>query len=120
MLSFDHSYGHSYHHIIFHCHSVIVEAGYIRENISVPAGVSSESFILDITDNDIVECKKSYSVTIESVSTCGVVIGSVNRSEVIIIDNDGEHISSMIHIMMYIIAPMYVTMHLSACVHMDS
>ena len=56
--------------------------------VDVPAGVLSQSFQINITDDDVVECNETFSLTIVSVSGCGNVIGYVNTSEVIIIDND--------------------------------
>jgi len=36
-----------------------------------------------------VECNETFSVIIETVSTCQVTIGNFNTTEVIITDNDG-------------------------------
>ena len=47
-------------------------------------------FIINITNDDIIEYNEKLIITIESVSTCGVTIGNVSRSEVIIIDDDSE------------------------------
>jgi len=57
--------------------------------VDVPAGVLSQSFLINITDDSIVECNETFSVVIETVSTCQVTIGNVNTSEVTKIDNDG-------------------------------
>jgi len=57
--------------------------------VGIPAGVSTQSFTINIIDNDVVECDEVFSVTIESVSTCGVTTGDVISSNVTIIDDDG-------------------------------
>ena len=57
--------------------------------ISVPAGVMTQSFTIDIADDNIVECIETFDVTISSVTTCGVTIGSVSDTEVRITDDDG-------------------------------
>ena len=49
-----------------------------------------QSFTVTIVDNDIEECDETFTVTIISVTTCGVTIGDNNRSEVIITDDDGK------------------------------
>ena len=58
--------------------------------VDIPAGVSSQSFILNITNDDVVECNETFSITIESVSYCGVTIGNINTSEITIFASDGE------------------------------
>ena len=50
-----------------------------------------QSLAVNIIDNDIVECNEIFNVTIVSVTTCGVTIGSNNISEVMIRDDDGKH-----------------------------
>ena len=57
--------------------------------MGIPAGVSTQSFTINIIDNDVVECNEVFSVTIESVATCGVTTGDVVSSNVTIIDDDG-------------------------------
>ena len=47
---------------------------------------------INIIDNDIVECNETFNVTMVSVTTCGVTIGSNGISEVIIRDDDGKYI----------------------------
>ena len=47
------------------------------------------SFTIDILDDNIVECIETFKVTISSVTTCGVTIGSVSDTEVRITDDDG-------------------------------
>ena len=61
-----------------------------RITFDVPAGVLTQSFTINIIDNDVVECFEVFSVTIESVTTCGVTIGDIISSNVTIMDNDGE------------------------------
>ena len=58
--------------------------------VNVTAGVMTQSFTVPIVDNNIVECNKTFIVTILSVTTCGVTIGNNNRSEVRIADDDGK------------------------------
>ena len=59
--------------------------------VDVPAGVMTQSFTIDVIDNDNVECADgSFIVTISSVTTCGVTIGNNNRTEVIITDDDSK------------------------------
>ena len=59
--------------------------------LNVPAGVIMESLAIYIIENNTVECNETFNVTIVSVTTCGVTIGSNNCSEVMIIDDDGKH-----------------------------
>ena len=59
--------------------------------IIVSAGVTMQSLAVNIIDNDIVECNEIFNVTIVSVTTCGVTIGSNNIGEVMIRDDDGKH-----------------------------
>ena len=47
-----------------------------------------QSLTIPIVDNNIVECNGILNVTIVSVVTCGVTVGSNNISEVIITDDD--------------------------------
>ena len=61
-----------------------------RITVDVPAGVSTQSFTINIIDNNVVECDEVFSVTIESVTTCGVTTGDVVSSNVTIMDDDGE------------------------------
>ena len=58
--------------------------------VDVPAGVLTQSFTINIIDNDVVECDELFSVTIASVTTCGVITGVVISSNVTIMDDDGE------------------------------
>lgn len=71
-----------------------------RMIINVPAGTVSQSFVINITDDDIVEHNELFGVTIVSVSTCGVTIGNINTSDVIIINDDGEYVH--VYIQMYV------------------
>ena len=61
-----------------------------RITVNVPAGVLTQSFTIDIIDNDVVECDEVFRVTIESVTTCGVTTGNCISSNVTIMDDDGE------------------------------
>ena len=45
---------------------------------------------IKIMDNNIVECNEVFNVTMVSVTTCGVTIGSNRISEVMIRDDDGK------------------------------
>ena len=58
--------------------------------VAVPAGVMMQSFTIDIVNNSIVECDETFTVTISSVTTCGVTIGSDSSTEVIITDDDSK------------------------------
>ena len=58
--------------------------------VAVPAGVMMQSFTIDIVNNSIVECDETFTVTISSVTTCGVTIGRDNSTEVIITDDDSK------------------------------
>ena len=49
-----------------------------------------QAFAINITDNSIVECNEKFNVTMTSVTTCGVTIGSDRISEVMIRDDDGK------------------------------
>ena len=59
--------------------------------LNVPAGVTTQPLTINIIDNNIFECDETFNITIESVTTCGVTIGSNNISEVMITDDDGKH-----------------------------
>ena len=58
--------------------------------INVPIKVSTKSFEITIMNTGIVDCNKTFNVTIKSVSNCGATIGNVNNSEVVIRDNNSE------------------------------
>ena len=58
--------------------------------VTVPAGVITQSFTIATVNNDIVECDETFTVTISSVTTCGVTIGRDNSTEVIITDDDSK------------------------------
>ena len=49
-----------------------------------------QAFAINIIDNNIVECNEKFNVTMTSVTTCGVTIGSDRISEVMIRDDDGK------------------------------
>ena len=59
--------------------------------VNVPAGITMQSFTINIIDNDIVECNEMFNITMMSVTTCGVAIGSNRISEVMIRDDDGKY-----------------------------
>ena len=59
--------------------------------INVPAEVTMQPFTINIAKNNIVECNEMFNVTMISVITCGVTVGSNRISEVIIRDDDGKH-----------------------------
>ena len=63
--------------------------GSIIANVS--SGVLLQSFNINIVDDNIVECSEKYNVTITSVSSCGVTIGTSINSEVTITDNDSKY-----------------------------
>ena len=50
-----------------------------------------QTFSINIIDNDIVECNETFNVTMMSVTTCGVTIGSNRISEVMIRDDGGKY-----------------------------
>ena len=58
--------------------------------VNVPTGVMMQAFMVNIINNNIVECIERFNVRIISVTTCGVAIGNDNMSEVIITDDDGK------------------------------
>ena len=51
-----------------------------------------QPFTVNINNNDIVKCNEMFNVTMMSVTTCGVTIGSNGISEVMIRDDDGKHV----------------------------
>ena len=59
--------------------------------IVVPAGVTIQPLTINIPDNKIVDCDKTFNVTMVSVTNCGITIGSNRISEVMIRDDDGKH-----------------------------
>ena len=59
--------------------------------VNVPAGVTMQPLTINIIDNNIVECNEMFNVTMVSVTTCGVTIGSNRISEVMIRDDDGKY-----------------------------
>ena len=59
--------------------------------VNVPAGVTMQPLTISIIDNNIVECNEMFNVTMVSVTTCGVTIGSNRISEVMIRDDDGKY-----------------------------
>ena len=59
--------------------------------INVTTGVVTQTFMINIINNNVVECVERFNVRITSVTTCGVTIGTNNMSEVIITDDDGKY-----------------------------
>lgn len=49
------------------------------------------SFTINITDDDIVENNETFVLTIQSVSTCGIAIGTFNTTKITVIDSDGTY-----------------------------
>ena len=62
--------------------------------VNISAGVTMQPLAINIIDNNIVECNETFNVTMVSVTTCGVTIGSISISEVMIRDDDGKYVSS--------------------------
>ena len=58
---------------------------------------------INTIDNNIVECNEMFNVTMVSVTTCGVTIGSNRISEVMIRDDDGKY---KLFIVFYYIRPL--------------
>ena len=56
----------------------------------IPAGDTTGPVMINIADDNIVECSESFNLRIVSVSDGGVITGSVNTTEVIIMDSDGK------------------------------
>ena len=59
--------------------------------ITIPPGVTSQSFTMSIINDKIIECNETFNVTMTSITTCGVTIGSNRISEVMIKDDDGKY-----------------------------
>ena len=59
--------------------------------VTIPPGTLIQTFIINIFDNNLVECNETFIITMVSVTTCGVTIGNNNNSEVMIRDDDGKH-----------------------------
>lgn len=60
--------------------------------VNVSSGVLSQSFRLTIHEDNIVECSETFNVTIASISSCGITVGTNDNIEVIITDNDSKQI----------------------------
>ena len=58
--------------------------------VNVPAGVMMHPFMINIINLNVVECVETFIVTISSITTCGVTIGSVSSTEVRITDDDSK------------------------------
>ena len=59
-------------------------------NVNIPAGKSMVNFTVNTTISEMVECDETFDISMISVSACGVAIGSINNSKVIIKDNAGK------------------------------
>ena len=59
--------------------------------ITIPPGTLMQSFIINIFDNNLMECNETFIIKMASVTTCGVTIGINNNSEVMIRDDDGKN-----------------------------
>ena len=55
--------------------------------VDVPAGLTAQSFTIDIVDNDLVDCVKRFNITIVSATVYTVATGN-ESSEVIIMDHN--------------------------------
>ena len=58
--------------------------------ITVQAGVLTQEFTQPIVDDNITECNETFTVTISSVTTCGVTVGTDSSTEVRITDDDSK------------------------------
>ena len=58
--------------------------------INISAGESTQSFKIDTVVSRMVECTETFNITIMSVNTCGVAIGNINTSTVMIKDNSSK------------------------------
>ena len=60
----------------------------------VPADTRSTTFTINITIDDVLECDESFKLALSvASSTCGVVSGGTNTTEVTIKDDDGRRVS---------------------------
>ena len=60
--------------------------------LTIPSGDISVSFNLSITDDDILETKEEFLLSIDPSSLPdGVTVGSEGNTTVIIVDNNGKH-----------------------------
>ena len=59
--------------------------------IPIPPGTLMQTFIINIFNNNLLECNETFIITMVSVTTCGVTIGNNNNSVVMIRDDDGKH-----------------------------
>ena len=77
---------------VFHVMFYLAGEDYSRVSLtdSISAGITMWPLIINIIDNNIVECNETFNVTILSVAHCGVTIGNTSNSEVMISDNDGN------------------------------
>ena len=59
--------------------------------INVTTGVVTQTFMINIINDSIVECIERFNVRITSATTCGITIGTNNMSEVVITDDDSKY-----------------------------
>ena len=55
----------------------------------IPAGVATQSFTIDVVDDNVIECDERFKITLLFATICNIAIGNDSNSEVIITDNDG-------------------------------
>ena len=58
--------------------------------INVSALTLAQPFQITPINNEELECNKTFNITIQSVTGCGVAIGSNNNIEVLIKDDDSK------------------------------
>ena len=59
--------------------------------LNIPANITSTSFTINIINDNISECNKLFKIVLSvPPSTCGVIVGNNNTSEVTINDDDGK------------------------------
>ena len=63
---------------------------YDKDKTLIAISAGEESFVVNIVDDNIMECPETFKVQILSVKSCGFTIGSNNASIVEIRDNDSK------------------------------
>ena len=65
---------------------------YIRgyKTYTVKIGHKTQSFLIPIINDNILECDETFKVEILGVSLCGVTLGSVKAMDVTIVDDDSK------------------------------
>ena len=62
-----------------------------NSTIVIPANITSTSFTINIINDNISECNELFKIVLSvPTSTCGVIVGNNNISEVTIKDDDGK------------------------------